>query len=166
MITITGIATRRTEEIIQNALVSRIESSSAEQDPASGSRELITPSIAGLEDFFVSRTVSSGGKDAASELANTIVCTAKVAVPSSVAACKPKRKIQCHTKEKVVVVRSAACSFNRDGSFMPLCSLSISDRRNKRNERTYFTLVKINTHTHTKRFASCLVLGELVSELA
>jgi hypothetical protein len=87
MVTTTGMATRRTKEITQKARVSRTESRSAEQGPASASA-----SIADLEDLLASRILPRAGKDAARELASTIVCTAKVAVPSSVAACKPKSK--------------------------------------------------------------------------
>jgi hypothetical protein len=93
MMPTTGIAMRRTEEMIQNARLSRSGSGLA---PAEASvvlraslRGFPTPLVVEVLFELLLPLALSDGMDAASELASTTVCTAMVAVPSSVAACQP-----------------------------------------------------------------------------
>lgn len=131
---IIGIATRRTEEIIQKARESRTVSKSVEKDtalmiewlPVSG--RCSTASTLG-EEIFASLAVLREGMDVANELASTIVCTAKVAVPRSAAACKPSQTNKNHCLLKLRHINNTEL---RNFTYI---TISIQDQSEQRNNR-------------------------------
>jgi len=89
-----GIAMRRTEEMTQNARLSRSGSGLAPAEASVVLRASLrgfptTPLVVEVLFELLLPLALNDGMDAASELASTTVCTAMVAVPSSVAACQP-----------------------------------------------------------------------------